>query len=170
MLLAGAAWALGCTCRGEQDGRAGDACASATACATGLACVEGTCTATPPPAPKPLSEQRIRDCKTLIRVINSETASYGRHQPETPVELLRMADAIKRSAKRIGAVELSDTELAGLRDDYRKMTEELAKAARDAGTAGTDSDKLKAALETMDTIGARESRLLGKLNRHCGIG
>lgn len=79
-----------------------------------------------------------------------------------------MADAIDRSAERIGELELADAELARLRNAYQALTAELATAARDAGTAGSDSDKLQGALKTMETIGARESRLLAKINRQCG--
>ena len=122
-----------------------------------------------PPA-EPLTDERIRECKSLIHTINTESAKFSATTPQTPVELLRMADSIKAAAKRIGKVELRDVVLVSLRDDYKAMAEDLAKAARDAGTAGTDSDKLEGALETMDTIGAREDRLLGKINRHCGLG
>ncbi|MBW2527027.1 MAG: hypothetical protein JRI23_22795 [Deltaproteobacteria bacterium] len=168
--VACATLALGCTCRRERSQAVGESCASATACASGLACVEGLCAAATERTAKPLTAERIRECKSLIGAINTESAKFTGEPPETPVELLRMADTIKASAKRIGEVELRDVDLASLRDEYKAMAEDLAKAARDAGTAGTDSDKLEGALETMDTIGARENRLLGKINRHCGIG
>lgn len=165
--------AVHCKATPPQDRGPGQRCAQAGDCAQGLRCVEQVCE----PAPEPLdgspegkevpSDVRTRECKLLIKVINEQSASYQGLKVETPVERLRLADALQAAAKTIAEVRLRNGELRAIRDDYQKMTAELGKAARSAGLAGTNHDRLEEALETMDAIGPREDRILRKLNNLC---
>lgn len=153
---------------------AGEACSRTADCVQGLTCIEQKCTdphaeATPGASGSPaIPAERARQCKDLVSTINEASASYQDLKADTPVELLRLADALGAAAQKIGRVELADSKLTGFRDDYRKMAQELSKAARDAGTAGGDHDKLQGALKVMESVGSRESRLLDKINRYCG--
>lgn len=110
---------------------------------------------------------RISQCNALITVINEEQGKHKDLKGENPDELKKLADALDGTSKKIGEVDLTDEKLRAFRDDYKKMAEDLAKAARDAATAGEDREKLEAAIKTMQSIGPREDKLVNDINAFC---
>jgi len=113
---------------------------------------------------------RIAQCNTLIQVINEEQAKQKETRGSDPEELNSLADSLEQTATRIAAVELSDEQLIAFRDEYKKMAEDMAKAARDARDASSDPVKLEAASKAMQEIGPRETKLVSSINEYCGGG
>lgn len=110
---------------------------------------------------------RISQCNSLITVINEEQGKHKDLKGENPEELKKLADALDATSKKIGEVELNDEKLQDFRGQYKTMAEDLAKAARDAATAGEDRDKLEKAIKTMQSIGPREDKLVNDINTFC---
>jgi len=124
----------------------------------------------PPEEPSDGEGDRIRQCNALITVINEEQAKQANASADTAEDLNRLAVALDATAKRIGDVQLKDGKLKSQRDEYKRMCEDLARAARDAATAGDDSAKREGAVKVMQGIGPREDKLVNDINAHCQSG
>jgi len=110
---------------------------------------------------------RISQCNALITVINEEQAKHKDASGESVDELKKLADGLDATGKKIGDVQLKDEKLKSHRDEYKKMCEDLAKAARDAATAGDDAGKKEGAIKVMQGIGPREDKLVNDINAYC---
>jgi hypothetical protein len=126
-------------------------------------CLDGGPELGPPPTPAEADWDRVRQCTGLIKVINEEQGKHGNAAGDTPEDL-------DGTAKRIGDVQLRDEKLKAFRGEYKKMSEDLANAARDTATAGDDSEKRNAAITVMRGIGPREDKLVGDINVYCQVG
>jgi hypothetical protein len=133
-------------------------------------CLDGGPELGPPPTPAEADWDRVRQCTGLIKVINEEQGKHGNAAGDTPEDLKTLGDALDGTAKRIGDVQLRDEKLKAFRGEYKKMSEDLANAARDTATAGDDSEKRNAAITVMRGIGPREDKLVGDINVYCQVG
>ena len=110
---------------------------------------------------------RISQCNSLISVINEEQGKHKDLNGDNADELRKLGDALDTTSKRIGDVQVKDEKLKAFREDYKKMCEDLAKAARDAATAGDDPKKRESAIKVMQGIGPREDKLVNDINTYC---
>ena len=110
---------------------------------------------------------RISQCNSLISVINEEQGKHKDLNGDNADELRKLGDALDTTSKRIGDVQVKDEKLKAFREDYKKMCEDLATAARDAATAGDDPKKREAAIKVMQGIGPREDKLVNDINSYC---
>jgi hypothetical protein len=110
---------------------------------------------------------RISQCNALITVINEEQGKHKDTAGDNADDLKKLGDALEGTAKKIGDVQLKDEKLKAFREEYKKMCEDLANAARDAATAGDDPKKRETAIKVMQGIGPREDKLVNDINSYC---
>jgi hypothetical protein len=110
---------------------------------------------------------RISQCNGLITVINEEQGKHKDTAGDNADDLKKLGDALEGTAKKIGDVQLKDEKLKAFREEYKKMCEDLANAARDAATAGDDPKKRETAIKVMQGIGPREDKLVNDINSYC---
>ena len=74
---------------------------------------------------------------------------------------------MEEAGRKIGAVDISDEQLTKYRGRYKQIADDYAKAARDAAAAKNDLGKLQQAVNMMQQIGPRETKLIKAINKYC---
>lgn len=161
---------------------AGEACDSSSSCEGNLICVEwskahedviGDCaTKRCCTREKKHDEAKRRaQCEPLIGVIESA------HQPSThtlkiPRELEQLAIVVKSHIATFQALELSDSDLASIRDDYVTMSNELSDAAKQRAffVNRFDGPNVFKQIDRMKAVANREAALVEDLRAKCKSG
>jgi len=112
---------------------------------------------------------KIAQCNRLIDVINKEQKPLKSKTGNDPKHLKELATTLASVSKKVRAVQLKDAKLKSFRDEYAKMAEDLASAAKATATAfeSNDPKKAAAAASKMTKFGPRESKLVDNINNYC---
>jgi hypothetical protein len=116
-----------------------------------------------------LVDGKVSQCNRLIEIINAEQESLKNASGSDPAALDSLGDVLENTGEAVGAVRLRDPELKRLRNDYRTMAHDLAKASRQTAQAlrGNDPNLAAIAAKKMSSFGGLESALVDDINRYC---
>jgi regulator of extracellular matrix RemA (YlzA/DUF370 family) len=112
---------------------------------------------------------KIAQCNRLIDVINTEQAPLKNAMGDDPSTLKKLAETLEGVAKKVRAVQIKDPKLIAFRDEYAKMAEELATAARETAAAyeGNDEQRVAESGKKMKSFEPREKKLVSDINGYC---
>ncbi len=111
--------------------------------------------------------KKARECNELIKAINDQQGMERDIKPNDPAALTKLAGRMEEAGRKIGAVDISDEQLTKYRGRYKQIADDYAKAARDAAAAKNDLGKLQQAVNMMQQIGPRETKLIKAINKYC---
>jgi len=124
------------------------------------------------PTPTVTTKSKTAQCKEIIDSINShgKTVSgaldkFGASK-KTKTDADTLAKTLDTAADEVKALDLPDATLKGAAQDYHDMLDKLAKAARDANNPSPA--KQKKALDDLDQVIKTESKIVDRVNIHCG--
>jgi DNA repair ATPase RecN len=120
-------------------------------------------------------QKKIKECNSLINVINSGVDKIQKNTSVTPdggtpvVELRALADEMDGIAAEAAKVELTQPELKKLAERYQSMAGEVAVSARELAAAvdKVDVDEMQKAQSRMDKAVKLEDPLVDEINRFC---
>ncbi len=114
-------------------------------------------------------ETRISQCNRLIDRINEAQTTIKSISVVDPTALVTLAGTLEGVAKKVKAVKFADKKLVGFRNDYAEMCVELSGTANKAAKAFESKDPVKAAAAArkLSSFGARELKLVTKINTYC---
>jgi len=119
-------------------------------------------------------QNKTAECNRLVEVINAAVDSLMKgssagSDSSAAEELNALAGQMDAVAVDAAKVELTVPELKKFADDYRKMAETVAAAARETAAAvdAKDAAKVSSAQERMEKAVKEEDPLVDDINRFC---
>lgn len=162
------------SCKELPAAGAAGGCGDASSCPSGQVCADQTCQPAPgttgsaaKTGPSQTKRTVTGECNELIALTNRKPEAHEGLNAETPEDLKKLSVWLDGMARKCGKLQLHDTKLRALRDEYQKFASKLAAASRDAANAEDDQAKLEAAVKTMQSIGPQEDRLVADINQYC---
>lgn len=116
------------------------------------------------------------ECSHFIEKVNGSLIEINKHThitgldgPKMVAEMNTLADLYDKLARDIGAMSISTSELAARTEDYRRMAQSAATAARHLATAVKNKDvkAIDASDKEFKDVVSRESQLIASIDRVC---
>jgi hypothetical protein len=119
-------------------------------------------------------QKKIAECNAVVQVINAgvvslEKAPRNEADPTGVSDLKAMAEAMDKIAGQALALQLTIPDLKKMRDEYQKMSKDIAKAERELAAAAQDRDGARrtAAEAALDAAVKLEDPLVDQINKFC---
>jgi hypothetical protein len=118
--------------------------------------------------------KRAKECDAFIRQVNAalrdvDQAAKSEKAPAKPSEMRELGDRYAKLSQDVAQMEISTPELKKLSEDYQKMADRAAKAARSIAEAieKRDLEQAKAQNDEFDAVSKQETALVARINGLC---
>ena len=124
--------------------------------ACGLVAVSGCCGA----------GKKLKECAEMTKTIN-EGITKAKAITVTPATIASFGKVYEETGEKVAKLDISTPEIKAEQAEYVAMTKELAKATKDAASAGASKAKNDVAMDEIKKAAKHESEIVNKLNKTC---